>query len=100
MAAEGYGHLRSAIEVSVESDVLQKSIRRYSKGVAFPSFLRVRGKEIDEYKGALNDIYEKCCTSIDGHSSPEEVPSTPCIDDLRADYESFKEIRKVFTKPL
>jgi|LSQX01.2.fsa_nt_gb ABC-type transport system involved in cytochrome c biogenesis ATPase subunit len=100
LAAEGYGHLRSAIEVSVESDVLQKSIRRYSKGVAFPSFLRVRGKEIDEYKGALNDIYEKCCTSIDGHSSPEEVPSTPCIDDLRADYESFKEIRKVFTKPL
>ena len=100
LASEGYGHLRSAIEVSVESDVLQKSIRRYSKGVAFPSFLRVRGKEIDEYKGALNDIYEKCCTSIDGHSSPEEVPSTPCIDDLRADYESFKEIRKVFTKPL
>lgn len=96
LAAEGYGHLRSAIEVSVESDVLQKTIKRYVKGVAFPSLLRVKGDKIDEYKGALNDIYEKCCTSIDGHSSPEQVPSTPTIDELKSDYESFKEIRKKF----
>lgn len=98
LATEGYGHLRSAIEVSVESDILQKTIKRYGKGVAFPSFLRIKGNEIDDYKGALNDIYEKCCTSIAGHSSPEEVTSTPSIEELLADYERFKEIRKVFTK--
>lgn len=100
LAAQGYGHLRSAIEVSVESDILQKSIKRYSKGVAFPAFLRVRGKEIDEHKGALNDIYEKCCTAIEAHSSPEEVPSTPNMEELKADYGNFKAIRTVFTKSL
>jgi len=97
LAAEGYGHLRSAIEVSVESDILQKTIKRYSKGVAFPSLLRVQGDKIDQYKGSLNDIYEKCCTSIDGHSCPEEVPSTPTIEELKADFDTFKEIRKKFT---
>lgn len=97
LAAEGYGHLRSAIEVSVESDILQKTIKRYSKGVAFPSFLRVQGDKIDQYKGNLNDIYEKCCTSIDGHSSPEEVPTTPTIEELKTDFDTFKEIRKKFT---
>lgn len=97
LASEGYGHLRSAIEVSVESDILQKTIKRYGKGVAFPSFLRVQGNKIDQFKGNLNDIYEKCCTSIDGHSSPEEVPSTPTIEELKVDFDTFKEIRKKFT---
>ena len=96
LAAEGYGHLRSAIEVSVENEVLQKTIKRYSKGVAFPSLLRVKGDKIDENKGELNDIYEKCCTSIDGHSNPEEVLSTPTMDELKSDYESFKKIRGKF----
>lgn len=96
LAAEGYGHLRSAIEVSVEGEVLQKTIKRYGKGVAFPSLLRVKGQKIDEHKEALNNIYERCCTAIAGHSSPEEVPSTPTIEALKEDYNEFKEIRKVF----
>jgi energy-coupling factor transporter ATP-binding protein EcfA2 len=74
LAAEGYGHLRSAIEISVEDDFFKKTIKRYKKGVAFPSLLRVEGSKIDTHKGRLNDIYEKCCVSIDGHSSPEEIP--------------------------
>ena len=65
LAKEGYGHLRAAIEVAVEEDLLKKIIKRYRKGVAFPSLLRIEGSKIDEHKGKLNDIYEKCCVSID-----------------------------------
>ncbi len=98
LAAEGYGHLRSAIEVSVEEDLLKNTIKRYRKGVAFPSLLRVNGGKIDAHKVKLNDIYEKCCTSIDGHSSPEEIHTSPTITELKTDFEEFKKIRSQFLK--
>ena len=97
LAAEGYGHLRSAIEITVEDDLLKKTVKRYKKGVAFPSLLRIDGGKIDTYKGKVNDIYEKCCVSIDGHSSPEEIESTPTIAELKVDYDDFKKVRKIFT---
>lgn len=97
LAAEGYGHLRSAIEISVEDDLFKKTIKRYKKGVAFPSLLRVEGGKIDQHKGKLNDIYEKCCVSFVGHSSPEEIHTTPTIAELKIDYEEFKKIRSQFT---
>ena len=97
LAAEGYGHLRSAIEITVEDNLLKKTIKRYKKGVAFPSLLRIEGAKIDEHKGKLNDIYEKCCVSIAGHSSPEEIPSTPKIEELKADFDELKIIRANFT---
>jgi energy-coupling factor transporter ATP-binding protein EcfA2 len=97
LAAEGYGHLRSAIEISVEDDLLKKTVKRYKKGVAFPSLLRIEGNKIDTNKGKVNDIYEKCCVSIDGHSSPEEIHTTPTITELKVDYEEFKKVRKIFT---
>jgi len=97
LATEGYGHLRSAVEITVEDDLFKRTIKRYKKGVAFPSLLRVNGNKIDEHKGKLNDIYEKCCVSIAGHSSPEEIQTTPKIEELKSDYEEFKKIRKEFT---
>lgn len=97
LAAEGYGHLRASIEVSVEDDILKKIIKRYKKGVAFPSLLRINGNKLDIHKGKLNDIYEKCCVSIDGHSSPSEIHTTPTIEELKADYAEFKTLRANFT---
>lgn len=96
LVAEGYGHLRSAIEISVEDDLLKRTIKRYKKGVAFPALLRIDGSKIDTNKGKLNDLYEKCCVSIDGHSSPEEIHTTPTFDELKSDYEEFKKVRKIF----
>ena len=89
--------MRSAIEIAVEDDLLKKTIKRYKKGVAFPSLLRIEGSKIDINKGKVNDIYEKCCVSIDGHSSPEEIHTTPTISELKLDYEEFKKVRKIFT---
>jgi len=96
LAAEGYGHLRSAIEITVEDDLLKKTIKRYKKGVAFPSLLRIEGSKLDIHKGKINDFYEKCCVSIAGHSSPSELQTTPTIEELKIDYAGFKEVRKNF----
>jgi energy-coupling factor transporter ATP-binding protein EcfA2 len=96
LAAEGYGHLRSAIEICVEEDILKRTIKRYRKGVAFPALLRIEGTKIDALKGDLNHLYEKCCTSIDGHSSPTEIHVTPTIDALKIDYEAYKKIKSSF----
>lgn len=96
LAREGYGHLRAAIEVSVEQEIFQKTILRYRKGVAFPSLLRVKGSKIDECKDVLNNIYEKCCVSIDGHSSPMELHTTPTVAELKTDRDAFLAIRKNF----
>lgn len=97
LVAEGYGHLRSAIEITVEDDLLKKTVKRYKKGLSFPSLLRIEGNQIDNNKDKLNNIYEKCCVSIDGHSSPQEIDTTPTIIELKSDYEAFKTIRKIFT---
>ena len=96
LAAEGYGHLRAAIEVAVEDILLQKTIKRYRKGVAFPALLRIDGGKLDTHKGKINDIYEKCCVSIDGHSSPEELHTTPTIAELKIDYDEFKKVKANF----
>jgi len=98
LAAEGYGHLRSAIEVAVEHDILEKTIVRYRKGVAFPSLIRVKGKLIDEQKDGLNTVYERCCVFIAGHSSPTVIYTRPTIAGLRMDWEAFMKIRSLFTK--
>lgn len=97
LAAEGYGYLRSAIEIAVEDDLFKRTIKRYKKGVAFPALMRIDGVKIDEHKSKLNDIYEKCCVSIAGHSSPQEINSTPTLAELMGDYDEFKRIRKEFT---
>ncbi len=96
LAAEGYGHLRSAIEVCVEETILKNIIVRYGKGVSFPAILRINGEKLDAYKAKLNDIYEKCCTSIDGHSSPKTIHVTPELAVLEADFTNFKNIRREF----
>ena len=96
LAREGYGHLRAAIEVTVEQDILAKTIVRHGSGIAFPGLVRIQGEKLDEHKGSLNDIYEKCCKSIDGHSSSPVVHTTPTINELKSDLESFLKIRKHF----
>ena len=97
LAAQGYGHLRAAIELTVEDKILQNVIRRYRKGVAFPGLIRIEGSKLDANKGKLNDIYEKCCVSIDGHSSPTEIHTSPTLAELKSDFDEFKKVRSQFT---
>ncbi|HEY2347569.1 MAG TPA: hypothetical protein VGH64_01075, partial [Puia sp.] len=98
MAAEGYGHLRAAMEVCVEESVFKNVVKRYRKGVAFPALLRIDCAKIEEHRESLNDIYEKCCVSIAGHSSPAEIHVSPTLAELRVDFDMFKKLRTIFNQ--
>ena len=96
VAADGYSLLRSAIELTVEQSVLKDTVKRYRKGVAFPSLLRIDGALLDQNKEKLNSIYEKCCSSIDAHSNPASVYNPPKIEEFKSDYEDYKVVRRLF----
>ena len=58
---------------------------------------RLKSWAIIAFGNGRNNIYEKCCVSIDGHSSPSLIHNTPSIEVLREDYTQFKSIRSNFT---
>lgn len=96
IAGEAYGHLRSAVELCVEHEVFQGTVKRYQKNVALTSFAKVDGQSINNHKEKLNEIFERCCGFLVGHSNPTEIDNSPTMIGLKADFTEFKEIRKVF----
>lgn len=96
VAAEGYGYLRSAIELTVEHEILNGAVKRYQKNIALTNFSKLSGEKIDKHKTVLNDIFEKCCGYITGHSNPTEVSSTPDLEQLSFDFRSYLAIRSEF----
>jgi hypothetical protein len=96
VSAEGYGYLRSAIELFVELEIFQGTVKRYHKNIAFTKFVKVKGSDIDKYKNELNEIFIRCCGYINGHSNPQEIYSSPTILDLKTDFDNFSKIRKIF----
>ncbi|HCT41417.1 MAG TPA: hypothetical protein DF427_09705 [Moraxellaceae bacterium] len=96
IAKEGYALLRSAIELCVEHEILQGSVKRYQKNIALSEFVKIDGEKINDIKGRLNEIFERCCGFISAHSHPVEVANTPTVIELRSDFEDFKTIRGYF----
>lgn len=93
VAKEGYGELRSAIELFIEHEVFNGTVQRYQKHISLGKFIQVNSDLIAKYKETLNDIYDRCCGFIGAHSNPEIVYNDPTIEDLKADFEEFKKIR-------
>jgi len=96
IAEDGYGYLRSAIELCVEHEIFQGTVKRYQKNVALMSFIKVDGGKIDTYKEKINEIFERCCGYIKGHSNPIEIHNNPTINNLKNDFNEFINIRKQF----
>lgn len=96
IASEGYGNLRSAIELCVEREIFQGTVKRYQKNIALTSFVKVDGVKLDGSKAKLNEIFERCCGYIVGHSNPELLQVAPTVHELRTDFEDFKRIRGLF----
>lgn len=95
LAIEGYGHLRSAIEILVEKELLNGVVKRYRKNVALTNLVKVDGKIIDQAKEQLNEVFGHCCTYLDGHSNPDERVREPSLPELRVDFDKFKEVKKL-----
>lgn len=93
VAKEGFGELRSAIELFIEHEVFNGTVQRYQKHISLGKFIQVNSDLIAKHKENLNDIYDRCCGFIGAHSNPEIVYHDPTIEDLKADFEEFKKIR-------
>lgn len=98
VAKEGFGELRSAIELCIEHEIFKGTVQRYQKHISLGKFIQVNSDGISKHKDSLNDIYERCCGFIGAHSKPEQVYNDPTIEDLKADFDDLKKIRAEFTK--
>lgn len=98
VAKEGFGELRSAIELCIEHEIFNGTIQRYQKHVSLGKFIHVNSDGLGKHKDTLNDMYERCWGFINAHSNPESVYNDPTIEDLTADFEEFKKIRSEFAK--
>lgn len=98
IAEDGYGYLRSAIELCVEHEIFQGTVKRYQKNIALTSFVKVDGNVLNTHKDKLNEIFERCCGYIKGHSNPTPIHNDPTIIELKTDFEEFKKIREAFIK--
>lgn len=96
VAKEGFGELRSAIELCIEHEIFKGTIQRYQKHVSLGKFIQINADGLGKHKDSLNDMYERCCGYINAHSNPVQVRNDPTIDDLKADFEEFKNIRTEF----
>jgi len=90
--------LRSSIELFVEQIIFQNTIKRYQKNVALSQFVKVEGSLIDKHKDKLNEIFERSCGFIKGHSNPSEVQNDPKLIDLKNDFDEFNKIKDDFPK--
>lgn len=95
-ASLGYGYLRSAIEISVENEMLSGTVVRYQKNVMLMNFGKLKTALIEQHKDKVYEIFERCCAFLPGHSNPQEIATEPTIDDLTADFNAFEEIRRAF----
>jgi energy-coupling factor transporter ATP-binding protein EcfA2 len=98
VAEDGYGYLRSAIELLVEHEIFQGTVKRYQKNIALTLFVKVDGSSVDTHKDKLNEIFERCCGYIKGHSNPTEIHNEPTIAGLKEDFDDFKTIRAAFPR--
>jgi len=96
IASNGYGYLRSAIELCVEHEIFQGTVKRYQKNIALSQFVKVDGNLLNQHKDELNEIFERSCGYINGHSSPIEIHNEPKLHELKTDFEGFKTIRNAF----
>ncbi|MDD4753089.1 MAG: AAA family ATPase [Desulfitobacteriaceae bacterium] len=96
VAEDGYGFLRSAIELFVEHEIFQGTVKRYQKNIALTNFVKVDGALLDTHKDKLNEIFERCCGFIKGHSNPTEIHNDPTLAGLKLDFDEFFFIRDQF----
>lgn len=96
VAEDGYGFLRSAIELFVEHEIFQGTVKRYQKNIALTNFVKVDGALLDTHKNKLNEIFERCCGFIKGHSNPTEIHNDPTVASLKLDFDEFSNIRSQF----
>ncbi|WP_198520107.1 AAA family ATPase [Lacinutrix sp. Bg11-31] len=96
VAAEGYAYIRSGLELLVSNNIFLEIVGRYRNNIMMTKFPTVKGDMIEKHKAEIDSMFGRASGFIRAHSHPEEHHSPPTMDDLKSDYERFKEIQKDF----
>ncbi|CAM3854815.1 AAA family ATPase [Mesobacillus thioparans] len=95
-AIQGYGYLRSAIELLVEDEIFKSVIKRYRRDIKFGQVEEIDGQGFDNVKQELTDIFNEACAYIDAHSNPLEAAYTPNLNQLERDLNRVIAIKSRF----
>jgi hypothetical protein len=96
IAAEGYAHLRTSLELLVSNTIFQEIVGRYRNNIMMTKFSTVKGNKIEEHKSEIDTMFGRASGFIRAHSHPEEQHAPPTMYDLKADFERFKIIENDF----
>jgi len=96
VAAEGYAHLRTSLELLVSNTIFQEIVGRYRNNIMMTKFPTVKGDKIEEHKAEIDTMFVRSSGYIRAHSHPEEQHAPPSLNDLKADFERFKTIENDF----
>lgn len=89
-----YDKIRAWCEVVVEEEILQGVTKRYQPNVQMTKLPRIRVDRLTAAIPAMNELYEKACRVMGGHSQPlETLAVRPSLDELKKDWERGLETR-------
>ena len=60
--------------------------------------MKINGELLNQCKDKLNEIFERSCGYIKGHSNPTEIDNEPKLSEFIEDYNEFIRIRGLFIK--
>ncbi|MCF6359206.1 MAG: hypothetical protein L3J29_00405 [Cyclobacteriaceae bacterium] len=96
VAAEGYAHLRTSLEFLVSNTIFQEIVGRYRNNIMMTKFTAVKGDKIEEHKAEIDTLFGRASGYINAHSNPEGQHALPTMNDLKTDFNRFKEIERKF----
>ncbi len=100
LVEKGYEILRGTCEVVVEKDLLKGVTERYRPNVRMTVLNQIRADRLPDAVQQVTHIFETCCRIISSHSQPLAILGVrPTLDNLKADWETLKIVRKEYLQP-
>lgn len=90
-----YDKIRAWCEVVVEEELLQGVTKRYQPNVQMTKLAKIRPERLSDAAKSLNEIFEKACRVMGGHSQPlETLAIRPSLDELKKDWQEASGARE------
>jgi hypothetical protein len=94
LVERGYDLLRAWCEAFVEQELLRNVTQRFRANIMMGKLNDIRLDRFAATAAAVNEIFEKACRCMGGHSQPQEQLNVrPTLVDLEADWRKLQEAR-------
>lgn len=99
LVENAYGVIRSWCEVVVEQELLFKVAQRYAPNISMSGLNKIKVDRLTPAITAINNVFEKCCRIMPGHSQPlETLGIRVTLDELKADWKTAQEALEAYQK--